>query len=146
MRSTAQRRADALDKLENDEDVWVATAAGDAAYLIPLSLCWLDGHVVVTTPAHSPTARNAAASGQARLALGGTRDVVIIDASVVSVVPQPDADQALVGAFRNRTGWAPEEAEGNYVYLRFQPRRVQVWRNVEELSGRTVMRDGTWLS
>jgi hypothetical protein len=143
MRSTAQRRADALDKLENDEDVWVATAAGDAAHLIPLSLCWLDGYVVVTTPAQSPTARNAAASGQARLALGATRDVVMIDASVASVVPQPDADPALVDAFRNRTGWAPE---ADYVYLRFQPRRVQVWRNVEELSGRTVMRDGVWLS
>jgi hypothetical protein len=146
MRPTAQRRADALDKLENDNDVWVATAAGDAAYLIPLSLCWLNGQVVVTTPAHSPTARNAAASGQARLALGDTRDVVMIDASVASVVSQPDADPALVEAFRNRTGWAPDESEGNYVYLRFQPRRVQVWRDVEELSGRTVMRDGTWLS
>jgi hypothetical protein len=146
MRPTAQRRADALDKLENDNDVWVATAAGDAAYLIPLSLCWLDGQVVVTTPGQSPTARNAAASGQARLALGDTRDVVMIDASVASVVPQPDADPALVEAFRNRTGWAPDDSEGNYVYLRFQPRRVQVWRTVEELSGRTVMRDGIWLS
>jgi hypothetical protein len=146
MRSTAQRRADALDKLENDDDVWVATAAGDAAYLVPLSLCWLDGQVVVTTPAQSPTARNAAASGQARLALGGTRDVVMIDVSVASVVPQPDAEPALVEAFRNRTGWAPDESEGNYVYLRFQPRRDQVWRDVEELSGRTIMRDGTWLS
>lgn len=146
MSSTAQRRADALGKLENDKDVWVATAAGSAAYLVPLSLCWLDGQVVVTTPAPSPTARNAAASGQARLALGDTRDVVMIDASVASVVPQPDADPALAEAFRNRTGWAPDDAEGSYVYLRFQPRRVQVWRNVEELSGRTVMRDGTWLS
>jgi Pyridoxamine 5'-phosphate oxidase len=146
MRSTAQRRADALEKLENDQDVWVATAAGSDAYLVPLSLCWLDGQVVVTTPAQSPTARNAAASGQARLALGDTRDVVMIDASVASVVPQPDANPALVEAFRNRAGWAPDGAEGNYVYLRFQPRRIQVWRNVEELSGRTVMRDGTWLS
>ena len=146
MRSTAQRRADALDKLENDNDVWVATAAGSDAYLVPLSLCWLDGQVVVTTLAQSPTARNAAASGQARLALGDTRDVVMIDASLASVVPQRYANRALVDAFRNRTGWAPGGAEGNYVYLRFQPRRVQVWRDVEELSGRTVMRDGSWLS
>jgi Pyridoxamine 5'-phosphate oxidase len=78
MRTTAQRKSDALGKLRSDQDVWVATAdRGGIAHLVPLSLCWHDGVVVVAVEASSRTARNASASGQARLALGPTRDVVM---------------------------------------------------------------------
>ena len=33
-----------------------------------------------------------------------------------------------------------------YVYLRITPRAMQAWREVNELAGRWVMRDGEWLA
>jgi hypothetical protein len=32
------------------------------------------------------------------------------------------------------------------VYFRIVPDRVQAWREVNELPGRTLMRDGVWLA
>jgi hypothetical protein len=32
------------------------------------------------------------------------------------------------------------------VYFRIVPYRVQAWREVNELRGRTLMRDGQWLT
>jgi hypothetical protein len=146
MRSAAQRKSDALDKLRNDQDVWVATADGRGiAHLVPLSLCWHDGMVVVAVEASSRTARNASASGRARLALGPTRDVVMIDAQA-SVVARRDAGPEIVGGYRERTGWEPGSDGGNWVYVLLKPARIQVWRDVEEIAGRTVMNDGTWLA
>jgi hypothetical protein len=49
-------------------------------YLVPLSLAWVDERVVIALGPSSPTARNLAVSGEARLAVGPTRDVVMIDA------------------------------------------------------------------
>ena len=146
MRSTAQRKSDALDKLHNDQDVWVATADGRGiAHLVPLSLCWRDGLVVVAVEAGSRTARNASASGRARLALGPTRDVVMIDAQA-SVVTREDAGPVIVDTYRERTGWEPGSEGGDWVYVLLKPARIQVWRDVEEIAGRTVMTDGTWLA
>jgi len=56
-RSREQRKADTLAKLTAPAaDVWVATAAADAdgqahAYLVPLSLAWIDERVVLATDA-----------------------------------------------------------------------------------------------
>lgn len=146
MRSAAQRKSDALAKLSKDQDVWVATADDRGiAHLVPLSLCWHDGMVVVAVEAGSRTARNASASGQARLALGTTRDVVMIDAQA-SVVTRQDAGSAITGAYRERTGWEPGSDGGDWVYVLLEPTRIQVWRDVDEIAGRTVMADGTWIA
>ena len=146
MRSTAQRKSDAVEKLNNDQDVWVATADDRGiAHLVPLSLCWHDGMVVVAVEVSSRTARNASASGQARLALGPARDVVMIDAQA-SVVARQDAGPAIVGSYRERTGWEPGFDGGDWVYVLLKPARIQVWRDVDEIAGRTVMSDGTWLA
>lgn len=145
VRPTAERIADARAKLAGEADVWVAT--GDSkgvAHLVPLSLCWHSGEVVVATEARSRTARNADASGQARLALGSTRDVVSIEATA-TVVARADASPALVDAYRARAGWDPGSDGGEWVFLRCVPVTVQVWRTVEEIAGRTVMRRGAWL-
>ncbi len=146
MRSVAQRKSDAIEKLENDEDVWVAT--GDdrgVPHLVPLSLCWHDGMVVVAVEARSRTARNAAASGRVRLALGPTRDVVMINAEA-SAVACRDAAPAIAGSYRERTGWQPGADGGDWVFLLLRPVTIQAWRNVAEITGRTVMRDGAWLA
>jgi hypothetical protein len=146
MRSAAQRKSDAVEKLNKDQDVWVATADDRGiAHLVPLSLCWHDGMVVVAVEASSRTARNASASGQARLALGPTRDVVMIDAQA-SVVARQDAGPAITGAYRERTGWEPGSDGASWVYVLLKPAKIQVWRDVDEIAGRTVMADGTWLA
>jgi hypothetical protein len=146
MRSTAQRKSDAIEKLNRDEDVWVATADDRGiAHLVPLSLFWHDGMVIIAVEAASRTARNVSASGQARLALGPTRDVVMIDARA-SVVARQDAGPAITGGYRERTGWEPGADGGEWVYVLLKPARIQVWRDVEEIAGRTVMADGTWLA
>ena len=58
-----------------------ASAAG-APYLVPLSFDWDGDALILTTPTDSPTGRNLAATRTVRLALGLTRDVVIIDGDV----------------------------------------------------------------
>ena len=65
-------------------------------HLVPLSLAWDGAQVILATPANSPTARNAAASGEIRLALGTSRDVTIIEAAagVVPCAEGPGADCA----------------------------------------------------
>jgi hypothetical protein len=146
MRSPAQRKADAIGKLEGDLDVWVATGDEDGgAHLVPLSLCWHAGQVVVAVSAASRTGRNAARSGRARLALGTSRDVVMVDATA-AVVPQTEADPDLVAVYRTRTGWDPGEEDGEWTYVLLRPQRIQVWCDVAEIPGRTVMRGGVWLA
>jgi Pyridoxamine 5'-phosphate oxidase len=145
MRSTEQRKSDAIDKLEKDEDVWVATAdAAGIAHLVPLSLCWHDGKVIVAVESRSRTARNASASGQARLALGPSRDVVMIDAAA-TVVARSTVAPEIAGAYHDRTGWQPGAHGGDWVFILLQPTTMQVWREVNEIADRTVMRNGTWL-
>ena len=69
----------------------------------------------------------------------------MIDASA-SVVDTLKADPPIKNAYRERTGWDPGEEGGDWVYIGLRPRTVQVWREIDEIIGRTVMRDGTWLS
>jgi flavin reductase (DIM6/NTAB) family NADH-FMN oxidoreductase RutF len=65
MRSAAQRKSDAIEKLAADQDVWVATVGERGiAHLVPLSWCWHAGQVVVAVEASSRTARNAASSSR----------------------------------------------------------------------------------
>ena len=79
-RSRAQRRRDAEHRLTHDIDVWVASASAEGApYLVPLSFDWDGEALLVATPADSPTGRNLAATRTARLGLGHTRDVCMID-------------------------------------------------------------------
>jgi hypothetical protein len=144
-RTTAERRSDAIAKLENDGDVWIATAdAHGHPHLVPLSLLWDGERVIVATLSASPTARNAAASGRVRLALGDTRDVVMIDATA-EVVPLPDTPHEVVEAFVRRCRWDPRRGQEPYSFLFLRPRRVQVWRDESEIAGRIVMRGGQWL-
>jgi hypothetical protein len=83
-RDRAARKADLLAALTAPAaDVWVATASADAMpYLVPLSLAWIDERAVIALEGASVTARNLAASNVARLAVGPTRDVAIIDVAL----------------------------------------------------------------
>jgi hypothetical protein len=150
-RSREQRRADTLAMLRTPaRDVWVATASVGAdgtatPYLVPLSLAWLDDRVVLALDATSRTGRNLLAGGTARLSLGGTRDVVMIDAALERSVRVAEAPPELADGYAAQADWDPRPGGDHDVYLVLRPRRVQAWREVDELAGRLLMRDGTWL-
>ena len=115
------------------------------AHLIPLSLAWIDERVVVAAPAQQQTARNIAEHGKARLALGPTRDVVIIDAVLERLVGVADVPADFAERYAAQADWDPRQEGATYAYLVLRPERIQAWREANELAGRTLMRDGAWL-
>jgi nitroimidazol reductase NimA-like FMN-containing flavoprotein (pyridoxamine 5'-phosphate oxidase superfamily) len=144
-RSRAQRRRDTEDRLSSDIDVWVATAsAGGAPYLVPLSFDWDGEALLMATPTDSPTGSNLATSRAVRLGLGHTRDVVMIEGEVevleIDALPQERGNR-----FAERTGFDPRALATPYRWFRISPRRIQAWREVNELPDRELMRDGRWL-
>lgn len=146
-RGTAQRITDTLAQLRAPVDAWVSTADGSGEpYLIPLSLAWVAERVVLATSARSRTAVNLHRGGKARLGLGPTRDVVLIDAVLEALVPVPEAPAELAEGFAGQADWDPRSAGDGDVYLVLRPVRIQAWREVDELAGRTVMRAGVFLS
>lgn len=144
-RSRGQRRQDTEYRLTHDVDLWVATASpGGVPHLIPLSFDW-DGEVLlVATPGDSVTGKNLANARTVRLGLGHTRDVCVIDGDVQVL----DIDALLPergDRFAERTGFDPRALSTPYRWFRISPRRIQSWREENELSGRDLMRDGRWL-
>jgi hypothetical protein len=110
-----------------------------------LSLAWDGERVIIALESTSLTARNIAASGRARLAAGETRDVVIIDAVLETTLGLVDAPPDLAEAYAAQAGWDPRTAGDDQVFMLLRPDRIQAWREVNELRGRTVMRSGRWL-
>jgi hypothetical protein len=144
-RDAQTRKADTLAMLARAEiDVWVASASGAGeAHLVPVSLAWVDERAVIAVPGASVTTRNLTASGRARLAVGPTRDVVMIDAELERSTPV-DADATLGEAYAAQADWDPRGDDG-YVFLVLRPLRLQAWRESDEIKGRTLMRDGAWV-
>jgi hypothetical protein len=144
-RGLEQRTADVLARLRGDVDLWVASADADGnAYLVPLSFVWDGEALTVATPRASRTARNLMRAGWARVALGLTRDVVIVEGTVEAV--SIGADPALESAHAAATGFDPTTEAEEYVYLRIVPSTIQAWREANELPGRQLMRSGRWLA
>jgi hypothetical protein len=144
-RTRAQRRRDTEHRLTHDVDVWVASASPDGApYLVPLSFDRDGEALLVATPADSPTGRNLVATRTARLALGHTRDVAMIEGEVevleIDALPRRQGDR-----FAARTGFDPRALATRYRWFRITPRRIQAWREEDELRDRELMRDGRWL-
>lgn len=144
-RSAQQRTADVLEKLETETDLWVASAsaAGDA-YVIPLSFYWDGARIILATPVNSRTARNLRRAGVARVALGPTRDVVVIEGSVAAIA-RDAIEPTLADAHAAHTGFDARTEPEEYIYLLLSPRAIQAWRSPSELSNRVVMRNGQWL-
>ncbi|MVA74653.1 pyridoxamine 5'-phosphate oxidase family protein [Auraticoccus sp. F435] len=140
-RSRAQRVADARHRLEHDVDVWVATGAG-RPHLAPLSLDWDGELVLLATGESTPTARNLLSGGSARLALGTTRDVVSVEARLERHQPAEQVPAPVLERYRRRAGWLPGAGD---VVLWLRPVRIQAWREVDEMPGRTLMVGGRWL-
>lgn len=144
-RTSQARIADVVARLERDANIWIATAAADVPHLIPLSLAWDGERILLATPSHNPTVRNAAVSGSARLALDSTDDVVIIDGTV-EVRPFSEAGGDVVACYVDRVGWDPSDEPGEWSLLVISPRTVRAWNSVDEIEGRTIMSEGEWAS
>jgi hypothetical protein len=65
----------------------------------------------------------------------GEVEVLEIDA-----LPQQRAER-----FSARTGFDPRALATPYRWFRLVPRRIQAWREVDELADRELMSDGRWL-
>ena len=149
-RPREQRRADTLAMLRTPaRDAWVSTASVDAdgtavPYLVPLSLAWVGDRIVLALEATSRTGRNLLAGGAVRLSLGGTRDVVMIDAALERAVRVVEAPAGLAEGYAAQADWDPPPGGEHDVYLVLRPQRIQAWREVDEMDGRVLMRDGAW--
>lgn len=143
-RSRARRKRDVLARLRDDVDLWVASAdTTGGAYLVPLSFVWDGSTLTVSTPRASRTAVNLVRAGRARVALGTTRDVVIVEGDVEAI--PIGTDIGLEDAHANATGFDPRTLAEEYVYLRITPHSIQAWREANELADRQLMRGGVWL-
>ena len=144
-RDRVTRKADLLAALTAPAaDAWVATATHDGApHLVPLSLVWAGDRAVIALEGRSVTARNIVASGVARLAVGPTRDVAMIDV-VLERSAGVDDDAPLGEAYAAQADWDPRGIAG-YVFLVLRPTRIQAWRESNEVAGRVLMRDGAWV-
>lgn len=143
-RSRSQRKLDVLARLRGDVDVWVASADEvGGAYLVPLSYYWDDATLTLATPRASRTAVNLVRAGWARVALGPTRDVVIIEGPLEAI--PIGTDPRLEDAHAQATGFDPRTLAEQYIYLQITPRNIQAWREANEIEGRQLMRSGEWL-
>ncbi|WP_405730220.1 pyridoxamine 5'-phosphate oxidase family protein [Streptomyces sp. NBC_01537] len=147
-RTPRQRHHEALRRLEHDVDVWVATADAEGVpCMVPLAFWWDGAEVWLATRETNPTGRNLGPSGpgRARLALGDTRDLVLIDGTA-RVVRREDLPEGVGDAFAAKAeGWDPREDGPSYVYYAVRPEWMQAWGTVAEMRDRDLMRDGVWL-
>ena len=111
---------------------------------MPLSFDWDGQALLLATPADGPTGRNLAATQTTRLGLGRTHDVSMIDGDVevleIDALPRQRGDR-----FAARTGFDPRASATRYRWFRILPRRIQAWREENELASRELMREGRWL-
>ena len=97
----------------------------------------------MATPAASPTGRNLAATGTARLGLGHTRDVSMIEGDVevleIDALPREQGDRSPSAPASTRAR-SPRPTAGFAC-----PRAASGLARVNELPARELMRDGRWL-
>lgn len=144
-RSAEERKRDVLQRFEHDVDTWVASADKEGnAYLMPLSFLWDGTDFILSTAAANPTARNILAAGRCRLGIGLTRDVVLVDGTLVETVLPSAVSTELGTAFAAKAGFDPRKSGDSYLYFKIRPQHVQAWREVNELKGRDLMIEGLW--
>ena len=146
MRDAARRKADVLELLGKQGDLWLATAdRSGRPHVIPVSAWWNGSELVISTVGTSRTAENLVPGHRVRMAAGTPADAVVIDATVVEKVPVTDAGIVAEG-FARAVGWDPREVGEGWVFFRLKPSRIQAYRGYDELQGRDVMRRSKWLA
>jgi hypothetical protein len=91
--------------------------------------------LLVATPSASPTSRNLQATGRVRLGIGPTRDLVLIEGTVLQALAASQIPDQVGEAFA-KTGFDPRQLTSPYQHFRIEPRRLQAWREANELAGR----------
>ncbi len=142
-RGLDQRLADTLERLDHDADAWVATTGPDAPWLIPLSFLWSDGRLLLATDAGSTTGVNLGRVPRVRIGLGELRDVVIIEGTA-ELAPIATLSPVEVEAYVAKHGSDPRTWADTVIWV--IPTRIQAWREENELAGRTLMRNGVWVT
>lgn len=140
-RDAAARKADVLRMLETERHLWLASASTGRPHLIPIAYAWDGTRLVVLTRRATRTVRNLRRTGRARVAIGTTRDVVLIDAAVTLSEPAqagPELSELLA-----RLPLDPARVPGAIV-VHLAPQRIQTWRGLAEMAGRIVLDDGVW--
>ena len=71
----------------------------------------------------------------------------MIDAELIGDHALPDAPTTLVEAFASQSGWDPRNDSNAAAYRLFElrPVQLQAWREANEIAGRTLMRNATWV-
>src|SRR5690242_20673632 len=105
-RTASERKQDVLHRLEHDVDAWVATAGDDGPYLVPLSYLWDGQTLLFATPLASSTIRNLQTCGKARLGIGPTRDLVLIEGTA-QLLARSDITSEVGDAFARKAGFDP---------------------------------------
>ena len=145
-RDTAHRVADAQRRLASEPNIWIATSSpSNEPHLVALSLWWDGVSAMAATPAGNPVAKNIVASNIARASLPDAEDVVTMKAKA-SVTPLIELEADRAATMVEALGWDPRSESGEWVLLTLTPERVWSWNGLHEDAGRTIMRDGAWLS
>lgn len=143
-RTLDQRRAEAQKRITANHQFWLATGSdGRGSHLIPVAYVWDGATFTTATFQRSRTSANLRREPRARVAIGSTADVVMIDVSA-ELIAVKDIDPAVAHQYAHVAG--DPRTMPRFVYIRLTPQRMQVWNGVHEFTGRTVMLHGRWLN
>jgi hypothetical protein len=144
VRSLSERQDAAVERLRSNTNLWLATASdGRGPHLIPVSYWWDGCRLTTATFRGSRTWRNVRAQPKVRASIGGTGDVLMIDATA-TIASGADVGEGAADGYAQASGIDPRSVPG-FTYLQLAPERMQVWKGAAEFAGRTVMRGGVWL-
>jgi hypothetical protein len=125
---------------------WVATASrsGDP-HLVPLSFAWREGRVIICSGEGFRLTKDLVEGSGASLAIGDTRDVVLIRASVEASWPAGEQPPEVSKRFATQADWDPSRLGKAFRYFLLKPERIDVWRQPDEMADRTIMRCHAWV-
>ena len=145
MRDTETRKADVLNALEKQKDVWLASAdPAGRPHLIAVSAWWDGVDLIVATRGASKTARNLSMTPSAKVAHGAPSDAILLDVNMIDSSAVEDSAELCKG-FAAAVGWDPREAGEGWMFFRLRPTRIQAYRGYNEIDGRDVMLRSRWV-
>src|ERR1700693_1493590 len=129
LRSGEERKADVLAALARHGDLWLATSdRAGRPHLIAVSAWWNGSQVIMATTAGTRSARNLDSTRVARLAIGSPADAIVIDADLADDAKPVASEPQVSEGFAAAVGWDPREVDGDWVYFRLVPSRIQAYR------------------
>jgi hypothetical protein len=112
--------------------------------MVPVSFWWAGTYVWFSTPSTNPTGRNLIPSGAVSVSLGHPQDVVLIEGRA-GHVPTTEMPPAVAEGIVAKCRWDPRNDHPSYTFFHITPHVLRAWGTDAEMTGRTLMRDGSWL-